>query len=294
MSAIGYENVQQSSEAFLSPLREHVRQGTPELLSTFDEYAEEARFGHALLTESLQGMPRSAEILEVGAGALMLSCMLARDGFRVTAVEPVGDGFSHLAKLQCVVIDYARAHGAAPDLLRLPGEALAIVDRFDYAFSVNVMEHVGDVARVLEKVYASLKPGGTYRFICPNYAFPYEPHFNIPTLFSRKLTERVMSRRIMTSKNVVDPAGTWASLNWITVGQVRSICRERLRTNPAFDRRIFDVYLSRMLSRDQFTERRGRLFSRVLSGLGRLRLTALAALIPVRWLPVMDCRVVRR
>jgi hypothetical protein len=156
------------------------------------------------------------------------------------------------------------------------------------------MEHVGDVARVLETVHTSLKRGGTYRFICPNYAFPYEPHFNLPTLFSRRLTERVMSRRIMTSKKVVDSAGTWASLNWITARQVRSICRARLNTTPVFDRRIFDVYLSRALAGGELSQRQGPLLTKALSLLRCLRLATLFELVPVTWLPVMDCRVVRQ
>jgi SAM-dependent methyltransferase len=294
MSTAGMPNDNLRAEGFLSGLREHVRQDAPDILATFDEYAGEARFGRALLTESLSELPQGAAILEIGAGALILSSMLAREGYSVTAVEPVGDGFSHLAKLQLVVLDYAKRHGAEPSLIRTGGEALDATDRFDYAFSVNVMEHVDDVARVLENVYASLKRGGTYRFICPNYAFPYEPHFNLPTLFSRKLTERVMSRRIMASNKVVDPAGTWASLNWITVGSVRRICRKRLGTQPIFDRRIFDVYLSRMLSGGEFSQRRGPLLTRALSVLRRLHVTSLASRIPVMWQPVMDCRVVRR
>ncbi|MGN6087557.1 class I SAM-dependent methyltransferase [Trinickia sp.] len=294
MSTIGSLGCNESPETFLSGLREHVRRSAPDILSTFDEYAGEALFGHELLEETLRQLPARAHILEIGAGALMLSCMLAREGYDVTAVEPVGDGFSHLSKLQRVVLEYANEHGAQPKLIRAPGEDLSVKNQFDYAFSVNVMEHVGDVARVLENVYASLKPGGTYRFICPNYAFPYEPHFNLPTLFSRKLTERVMSRHIMASKKVVDPAGTWASLNWITVGKVRRVCRTRLQTAPQFDRRIVDIYLTRMLSGGRFSERRGPLFARMLSILTWLRVTALAGLIPVRWLPLMDCRVVRR
>lgn len=294
MSAAAVAGDRESSKSFMFGLREHVCAHAPEVLAIFDEYAAEARFGREFLSDSFQHLPPGAEILEIGAGALMLSCMLAREGYNITAVEPVGDGFSHFDKLQSIVVDYARTHGAEPNVIRTGGESFDASNRFDYAFSVNVMEHVKDVARVLENVHASLKRGGIYRFICPNYAFPYEPHFNLPTLFSRKLTERMMSRRIMTSKRVVDPAGTWASLNWITVSQVRRICRARLGTTPVFDRGIFDVYLSRVLAGGESSERRGPFLVHALSVLRRLRITTLTALIPVTWLPVMDCRIERR
>jgi hypothetical protein len=156
------------------------------------------------------------------------------------------------------------------------------------------MEHVDDVAQVLERVHASLKPGATYRFMCPNYAFPYEPHFNLPTLLSRALTEKLLWRWIINSKSVPDPLGTWNSLNWITVRNVRRICRQRLRIEPAFDRNIFRTLLSRALSDELFQSRRGPLLRGTIAAFQRAGLLDLTALIPVAWLPVMDCRVTRK
>ena len=43
------------------------------------------------------------------------------------------------------------------------------------------MEHVDDVPLVLRRVMSALRPGAAYRFVCPNYRFPFEPHFDIPT-----------------------------------------------------------------------------------------------------------------
>ena len=89
----------------------------------------------------------------------MLSCILQREGFRVTALEPTGGGFSHFAQLQAIVLDHAARDGMAPAVLRVTGETLALDGQFDFAFSVNVMEHVGDVGQVLQRVHRSLKPG---------------------------------------------------------------------------------------------------------------------------------------
>eukprot|EP00494_Astrolonche_serrata_P011852 UN11950 len=57
------------------------------------------------------------------------------------------------------------------------------------------MEHVDDVDQVIRNVADSLRHGGTYRFTCPNYFFPYEPHFNIPTLLSKNLTEKLLPKK---------------------------------------------------------------------------------------------------
>lgn len=281
-------------ELLLRELRVRVRYEAPDLLETFDGYAGEVRFGRALIADDLARLPAGAQILEVGAGSLMLSCVLASEGYAVTALEPVGSGFSHFARLQAIVADYATQQGVLPALLPLSGEELDAFDRFDYAFSVNVMEHVNDVAAVLERVHASLRRGGIYRFMCPNYAFPYEPHFNLPTLLSRTLTEKLMWRWISSSKKVLDPLGTWRSLNWITVRRVRRICRQRLTTEPVFDRQIFQTFLSRAMSDEAFQARRGPLLRGLIAGLQRSGLLHLTTLIPVAFLPVMDCRIARR
>ena len=60
---------------------------------------------------------------------------------------------------------------------------------------------------------SALRPGATFRFVCTNYRFPYEPHFDMPTLFAKSLTGGVLRPRILGSHTVIDPAGTWQSLN---------------------------------------------------------------------------------
>ena len=185
---------------------------------------------------TLGGLRPGAKVLEVGAGSLLLSCQLMREGFDVTALEPTGEGFSHFDQMRQMVLDKARSHGCCPTILDLPAERLAAVNCFDYAFSVNVMEHVDDVARVLETVGKSLTVGASYRFTCPNYLFPYEPHFNIPTFFSKQLTERLLGRKIFDSQRVPDPSGTWKSLNWINVVKVGRCVRRLSGLRVTFNR----------------------------------------------------------
>jgi len=282
------------AERVLHDLRKLVGQNASDLLTIFDVYAGEVRFGRALIADDLAKLPREARILEVGAGSLMLSCVLVSEGYKVTALEPVGTGFSHFTRLQAIVSEYATQRSILPELLSMPGEELDAENCFDYAFSVNVMEHVNDVARVLERVHASLAHGGTYRFMCPNYAFPYEPHFNLPTLINRRLTEKILWSWIAGSKKLPDPIGTWNSLNWITVRSVRHICRRQLGIEPVFDPGIFRTLLTRALSDEMFQARRGPLLRGIIAMLQRVGLLGLTRLIPVAWLPVMDCRVTRR
>jgi SAM-dependent methyltransferase len=281
------------ADRLLDEIGQIVRGTEPALSAIFATYAGEARFGRALIDRELRRQGRAARLLELGAGSFMLSCILQREGYEVTALEPTGAGFSHVTRLQAIVLDHAARQGAAPTVLRIPGEALALDAQFDVAFSLNVMEHVADVGEVLRRVHRTLRPGGSHRFVCPNYAFPYEPHFNMPTLFSRALTQRLLWSWIAGSTHVPDPVGIWNSLNWITVRQVRRLSRRDLAVEPAFGADIFELFLERAVSDPEFQARRGRLLTRSLGLLRRLNLLRVARAIPVAALPVMDCTIAR-
>jgi 2-polyprenyl-3-methyl-5-hydroxy-6-metoxy-1,4-benzoquinol methylase len=281
------------ADRLLDEIGRIVSRTAPALSALFALWAGEARFGRALIDPDLRRLRPGAGILEVGAGSFMLSCVLQREGFLVTALEPTGSGFSHFRQLQAIVLDHAARAGMAPAVLPATGETLALKEPFDFAFSVNVMEHVGDVGQVLQRVHRSLMPGAAYRFVCPNYAFPYDPHFNIPTLFNRSLTHRLLRPWIKDSAVIPDSAGMWASLNWITVSQVRRLCRARLSVEPAFNPDILAWFFERALSDPEFQARRGRLFTGLLKLIERLQLARLVRIVPVAALPVMDCTVTR-
>jgi len=286
-------DLSREADRLLDQIGQTISRTAPTLSALFTIWAGEAKFGRALIDRDLRRLGPGAGILEVGAGSFMLSCILQREGFRVTALEPTGGGFSHFTQLQAIVLDHAARDGMAPTVLPATGETLALDGQFDFAFSVNVMEHVADVGQVLQRVHRSLKPGGTYRFVCPNYAFPYDPHFNMPTLFSRSLTHRLLRPWIVESPVVPDAAAMWASLIWITVSQVRRLCRARLSVEPAFDRVILAWFFERTLSDPEFQARRGGLLTGFLRLIKQLKLTRLVRILPAAALPVMDCTVTR-
>lgn len=281
-------------DTMTSSIRSMIMVEAPDLLGLFDEYAGEMKFGRALLESNLETLDRGSSILELGAGSLLLSCQLQYEGFNVTALEPIGSGFSHFSRLQAIVLRHAVQHNFAPKLLRIAGEGLSIENSFHFAFSINVMEHVADFGTVLQRVNLALKRGGTYRFVCPNYTFPYEPHFNLPTLINRALTKKLLWRWIEHSTNVVDPIGTWASLNWISVARVDHFCKSTMQVTPYFDKEIFQVFLERVFTSHRFQERRGPFLSKVAGLLHRTGLVSLTKYIPACLLPVMDCSIIRR
>ncbi|MGB5012341.1 MAG: methyltransferase domain-containing protein [Candidatus Dechloromonas phosphoritropha] len=278
---------------WLAEVRSQFVNAAPELLPLLDTYSAEALFGRRYIDSDLDSLQSGARILEVGAGSLLLSCQLMREGFEVTALEPIGDGFSHFDQMRQIVMDKARSLGCCPAILDRPAEVLATVNHFDYAFSVNVMEHVDDVARVLENVGKSLTFGASYRFTCPNYLFPYEPHFNIPTFFSKQLTERLLGRMIFGSRTAPDPSGTWKSLNWINVIRVGKYVRRFSGLKLTFNRSMLVSTLERIASDPDFAGRRSPAMRSFLLMLVRLRIHQLFWLVPAVLQPIMDCRVER-
>lgn len=280
-----------SIEWWLADVRTSFIEKAPSLLPLFDTYSAEAVFGRRFIALDLERLQPGARVIEVGAGSLLLSCQLVREGFDVTGLEPTASGFSHFEQMRQMVQERATALGCSPRVLNLIAEDLSEHNRFDYAFSVNVMEHVDDVARVVANVGRSLVVGASYRFTCPNYLFPYEPHFNIPTLLSKRLTEMVLGKKIFGCKDMPDPSGTWKSLNWISVVQVRKISKKLPWLRVTFNRLLLVSTLERICFDKDFANRRSPMVRKLLTLFVQLRLHLLLRYMPVILQPIIDCRM---
>jgi len=289
-----WQGISPRLRSLVAELRQCVIKQAPDLAPLYQIYANEALFGFCVIAKDLHHLSPGAQILEIGAGISLLSCHLQREGYAVTAVDPVGQGFSHLDRLRKIVLDFAKEGGFVPAALSVPAEKLECTSEFDFAFSINVMEHVADVALVIKCVFSAIKKGACYRFICPNYLFPYEPHFNIPILFSKAWTECLFRKLIYSSQRIINPVETWASLNWISVLKVRRICHSHLGVDPVFDRSVLYRFVQRSLHDSEFRSRRGSFILGLLQALDRLGMTQLLGRIPVVCQPAMDCVIVRK
>lgn len=280
-----------SMQDWLATARKHFSDNAPALLFLFDIYAAEATFGRSFIAADLAALKPGAKVLEIGAGSLLLSCNLVREGFNVTGIEPIGTGFSHFEQMRKIVLDIATATNCVPRILDMTAEELTETDRFEYAFSVNVMEHVNDVDLVVATVSRSLKEQACYHFTCPNYYFPYEPHFNMLTLFSKSLTFRLFKNRILGSKNMADPAGAWQSLNWINVQQIARAVAQHPGFRVTFNRRLLVSTLERVATDPDFASRRSPLMRRLLSMLVRTGLHRTLSWMPATVQPIIDCKI---
>ena len=242
---------------FIEKIRTHLEKNAPDLLALYAVMSQEAKFGREWIDSDLRNLASGSQILEIGGGILLLSCQLMNEGFKVTTVEPTAEGFGEFERLRQNVIEVAREIGGLPHVQQCPVEQFETNIKFDFAFSVNVMEHVDDMSAAITSVSEALNDKASYRFICPNYLFPYEPHFNIPTFFSKSLTEKVMSGRILGNKRMDDPEGVWKSLNWITVPRVRRYAANDRHLSLSFKKDTLVWMLERTLNDAEFANRRG-------------------------------------
>lgn len=281
-------------EFFLAKVRQHLAVDASHLLSLFDVMAGEAKFARAWLDEDLKRLPKGSAILEVGGGVFMLTCQLEREGFSITAIEPTGIGFGAFEELGEIVLKLAKTEAAEPTIARCKAEDFTSESRYGFAFSVNVMEHIDAPDVAINRISAVLAAGGSYRFLCPNYLFPYEPHFNIPTFGGKALTEKLMRSRIEGNKVMDDPKGLWQSLNWLDVFKVRRFVAADDSLVLSFNKRTLAWMLERALNDEGFASRRAKWMVgliRIMQTLGALKLVAW---IPTFLQPIMDVRLTKR
>ena len=257
-----------------------------EFLIAWETYFNEAIWGWQLIQEDIQRLPPASRVLEIGAGPQVLTCKVSSQNVTVTAIEPFGQGFSIMRELGNMVSVIAEEQGLKYDFIETTGESFVKPQYFDFAYSINVMEHVDDVNLVLENVIASLRNGGQYHFVCPNYAFPFEPHFNSLTLLNKKLTDRFLKPRILNYSHNPEAEDLWNSLNWVTVRKIKKWSKTRVDVSVIFSNRALLMYVSRSVSDSTFQNRHPKLsrFTRIFQKL----IEICASVIPPRFLPIID------
>lgn len=259
----------------------------PDLIELFWTYQNEAIAAREFLGNSLVTLNYGSEILEVGGGILALSIQLASEGYKVTTVEPVGEGFDGISYIMQTFLEIAKNEDLVFNLVKSPIESCSFNRKFDFIFSINVMEHLSDPYAVLKNLAANLKPGGTYRFFCPNYDFPYEPHFG-KILWVRKESSFYVSfdRLIGRAQENLQLEGLYNSINFLTVTKLQKFSRENKFTLD-FNSRAFYNLLQRSISDPRLRDRHKK-FVPIIILLSKSKLIKFSKIFPVQFQPVMD------
>lgn len=221
----------------------------------------EAEFGFSHLKGPISSLPANSDILEVGCGSGILLSMLTEEFSHHTfnGIEPFGEGFLSLKELNAAV--------------RKLGVNLLIESyeqhqsKYDFIYCVNVFEHVNDWRHFLDWASNNLKENGIFLVLCPNYGFPYEPHFRIPITFNKGFTFTVFAKHILNFEKNNKCSGLWNSLNFVKKKDVLAYCKDNgseVGLNVSDDISIIDDMINRVSEDAEFRKRQsiiGRLAS---------------------------------
>lgn len=219
-------------------------------------------------------------VLEVGGGVGATALALHRDGFDVTDLEPVGLGFNFMQAARKVVrrLDAPPEYAIGVDELDT-----SLHGRFDFIYSMNVLEHVPDPENALSRMLSVLEPTGKIFILCPNYSFPFEPHVNVPLIpFKPAATASLLPRRVSESD-------IWKSLNWITARQIRRWA-EKNHAEIHLHQSTMPEMFERVKNDNVFAERH-HILSQGVSILDRVGLSRVLAKLPAKYLSPMQITI---
>lgn len=281
------EKIMNSSLLSNFPTFEQIAEGlNPQLLKDFATFYEESKFGLELIIEDLSQVTKNTNILEIGSGIGLLSQYLASKGYRVTSIEPGGQGFGMMSNLQEHVSKYFGLTNSNFIFHHSTIEEFNPNSKYGYIISINVFEHIKDPFQGLRITKSLLEEGGFARIITPNYAVPYEPHFHVPIFFSKELTFVIFRPRILNFK-CFDPVGLWDSLNWISIDKVqRMLISESIPYSLSL--RATQMYFQRFEGQNQFVARKGQFFK-----FFAINLKFLLKFLPQRLYPILDLTVIK-
>jgi len=202
----------------------------------------------------------------------------------------VGEGFTDISTIMNIYRKIAQNENLEFTLIEKPIENCAFDEEFDFILSINVMEHLRDPYAPMTQITQNLKPLGKFRFFCPNYDFPYEPHFG-KWLTSRSRKAFFLPRSRASSHLIPEKEalGLYLSINFLTLRKVKrsltgtnlSILANRNSLYELMNRSIIDSEL----------EKRHRGLTLCTKLLFRLKLHYLAKLVPVNYQPIMDVEI---
>ena len=215
-------------------------------------------------------------VLEIGAGIGALGHFLDSHGIDIAGLEPQGGGFDMMAKFGkrmcevCADISGFTAQDKTCEALNPQTDG-----QFDLIFSVHVMEHLADPKTAMAAMNSVLKPGGKMVHLCPNYQFPYDPHFFVPIVFwSPRLTKFLFKSKIRKDLDL------WGSLNFITSHQVRQMAQDNA-LGVSFKKGVMAAFFKRLKSDTVFKERHKGLVAKCAGLVARTPLVHVLGALPI-------------
>ena len=129
-------------------------------------------------------------------------------------------------------------------------------EKFDLIFSINVLEHVKDYEKYIEKTCKFLNKNGISIVLCPNYDFPYESHYIIPIIINKKITKFFFKSYIKKYETKNGMKNHWDGLNFISKKKLTYFIKKN-NYNFYFDLAIKDRMFSRIINDSALKRRQG-------------------------------------
>ena len=260
----------------------------PEIIDPLRTYISEAKFFKNIVAPDVANLTSGSYVIEVGSGIGLLSLHLASLGFEVTAFEPQSSGFNQMNAMRSLISENWKPSAPQVEFREASLNQTTQLEKLaDYIFAINVIEHVHNFEELITHAVKAKTPEATMRIVCPNYSIPYEPHFNIPIIFTKRITKFIFGHKIHNSK-IPDSDEFWGDLSWPTQKKLKKILKSK-GWNVEFSRDATHEYLNRAFSDSDFIVRKGR----IIGSLFKLTsvLVKIVRFIPLAYLPVIDCRI---
>ena len=216
-------------------------------------WISEAKFSFKYLQSFCKELKLGSAVLEIGCGSGILMGMLSEENESVEfeGVEPFGDGFQSLSKLNSFLKDNGMI------IHEVGYENYELNKKYDLIYLVNVFEHLYNWGDFLEYVERHLTENGVCVILCPNYNVPYESHFRIPILFNKHITGKVFRKFIVSYENTHNFLGLWKSLNFVKLSEVKTRIKD-MHLSLSINHKITEDLIDR-LAKDEELKKKQRL-----------------------------------
>jgi len=212
----------------------------------------DAMFGFLEISEILKKNNNINSVLEIGSGAGILLNELKTffPHINFKGVDPNESGYYRYKEV------YESLEKREFDIENIQIEKFSTKKNFDLIFSINVFEHVRDWKKYIYQTNSLLKHNGLNIIFAPNYDFPYEPHFVLPIIINKTVTEFFFKNRIKKNEIETNEIGLWEGLYFIGKREVEKFLMKN-NYSYFFDFSIKNRMLDRIMNDKELKRRQG-------------------------------------
>jgi SAM-dependent methyltransferase len=233
-------------------------------------FIAEAEFGYRYIKPYICNLPPTSEILEIGCGPCVLLAYISHlfPNLRITGIDPIGSGFHQFRGAIEKLRDSLKFR-----LIEVGYEQYTEKKMFDFIYMINSLEHTANWQECIKFIRSHLKSNGHCLILCPNYQFPFEPHFGIPLIFNKSITYALLRKRITKFESDNNVEGLWDSLNFIKLRKLKKEAAKNGLTIKYYHKIVSEM-IRRLYIDEQFKQRHSRIsaFSKILLKCGLVKL----------------------